>query len=492
MNLAHALAHRRATALGEKYGDDFQHFRPSGADRRSPPPDDVAALDEAIAIYRRVLDRKPPRVVAATALHGIGTCFTSKGDNARAAEALRGALALEPAAARTHEMLGFIHLERGKARDAIREFEEAMRLDPEVAAAPLGLGDAWTVLRDHKKASASYRKAAARTYRPADAWGKLGLALLAQGEREEGVKALRESLAIDPDGVPALVNLGIALLQQHRHEQALVWLRRAHRLQPEHPVVLINLGRALVEGRAIDEAIPLFRKAAEVKPDFALAHVVLGTALAMKGQFTEGLEALRRGRKLAGADLMMVMPTSEMIRDVEKLQRLDAKLQGVLGGAAKPADAAEAIALAKLCQAYKRQYRAAARMYAESFALKPALADDLKTWDRYNAACVAALAGCGKGEDAAGLGAEERGRLRGQALGWLRADLAAWEKLLDGGRPADVKEVREKMRHWQKDADLAGVRDKDALQRLPEAEREPWQKLWTDVAELQAKAQGKE
>jgi hypothetical protein len=40
------------------------------------------------------------------------------------------------------------------------------------------------------------------------------------------------------------------------------------------------------------------------------------------------------------------------------------------------------------------------------------------------------------------------------------------------------------MKHWQADADLAGVRDKDALAKLPEAERDGWKQLWDDVAML--------
>jgi len=40
------------------------------------------------------------------------------------------------------------------------------------------------------------------------------------------------------------------------------------------------------------------------------------------------------------------------------------------------------------------------------------------------------------------------------------------------------------MRHWQTDADLAGVRDKEALAKLPAEERQRWQQLWADVAAL--------
>jgi hypothetical protein len=48
------------------------------------------------------------------------------------------------------------------------------------------------------------------------------------------------------------------------------------------------------------------------------------------------------------------------------------------------------------------------------------------------------------------------------------------------------------MQHWQKDTDLAGLRDKAALDKLPAEEREACQKLWAQVEDLQKRAQEKE
>lgn len=44
------------------------------------------------------------------------------------------------------------------------------------------------------------------------------------------------------------------------------------------------------------------------------------------------------------------------------------------------------------------------------------------------------------------------------------------------------------MRHWQQDADLAGVRDAATLAKLPEDERKPWRELWDDVETLRQRA----
>ena len=50
---------------------------------------------------------------------------------------------------------------------------------------------------------------------------------------------------------------------------------------------------------------------------------------------------------------------------------------------------------------------------------------------------------------------------------------------------------RPELRHWQEDSDLAGVRDKDALAKLPSDEQDAWRKLWADVDALLKKAQAK-
>jgi hypothetical protein len=50
--------------------------------------------------------------------------------------------------------------------------------------------------------------------------------------------------------------------------------------------------------------------------------------------------------------------------------------------------------------------------------------------------------------------------------------------------------VQGALRHWQKDPDLAGLRDPDALARLPAAERAACSRFWTDVAALLQRTQG--
>src|SRR5262249_5820860 len=107
----------------------------------------------------------------------------------------------------------------------------------------------------------------------------------------------------------------------------------------------------------------------------------------------------------------------------------------------------------------------------------------------FSAACWAALAAAGKGEDAAKLDDKERARLRKQALDWLKADLVLEAKKLESGRSADRAEVQRHLKKWQQDTDLAGIRDQAALEKLPPDEQKAFTQLWADAATLLNKAQ---
>jgi hypothetical protein len=76
---------------------------------------------------------------------------------------------------------------------------------------------------------------------------------------------------------------------------------------------------------------------------------------------------------------------------------------------------------------------------------------------------------------------------RRQARDWMRAELEARRRLLEQ-EPGKVLAVARGLQDWLWDSRFAGVRGPEALARLPEAERQEWQQLWTDVAATLARA----
>ena len=232
---------------------------------------------------------------------------------------------------------------------------------------------------------------------------------------------------------------------------------------------------------SIDEC----REAIRINEGNAEAHNSLAVALADKGRLdeviTEYEKAIRLKKDYGTAH--------DNLAFVLRCKAASEKLPDILKGEAQPADVGDCVELACLCQLpFKGLYAASVRFYRQAFAEKPQLADDLPARHRYNAACAAALAGCGRGQDANKLDTNERAGLRKQALDWLRADLKAYRQVMDKSADKAGPEIAQRMQDWLQDTDFTGVRGPAALDRLPEAERGDWQKLWEEVEALRQRA----
>jgi hypothetical protein len=56
--------------------------------------------------------------------------------------------------------------------------------------------------------------------------------------------------------------------------------------------------------------------------------------------------------------------------------------------------------------------------------------------------------------------------------------------LLESASAQQRKAIADALKHWQKDVDLASVRDFEALAKLPDADRKDWQALWAEVGDV--------
>jgi tetratricopeptide (TPR) repeat protein/serine/threonine protein kinase len=445
-------------------------------------------FDEALAEYREAVRIKPDYAEARLAL---GNALKDTGRTDDALAEYRAVLRLRPDHAEAHYDLGSTLRTQGRLDDALAELRQAVRLKPDYAEAHCNLG---VVLRDLGRlddAIVEYREATRLNKDLPEAHFDLGQALGRKRRLDEAIAEYREVIRIKPDHVEAHGNLGCALKEKGRLDDALAELRQALRIKPDYAEAHYNLGCALREKGRLDEALAEFREALRLRPEYAEAHCNLGQSLLRRGEFREALAELRRGHELGSRDPHWRYPSAQWVRLCERVVDLDGQLPGFLEGKTTPAGPAERVDLAALCY-LKHLNRAAARFYEDAFAAAPALADSLNGC-RYNAACAAALAGCGVGQDADSLDDKERARLRRQALDWLRADLLAWGRLLD--REPDpagpMGKASAVLQNWLNDPDLAGVRGPEALARLPEAERRPWQQFWDDAAALRARALAK-
>jgi tetratricopeptide (TPR) repeat protein len=474
-------------------------------------------IDDAIAEIRQAirLNKDIPEFYS-----NLGNALSTKGQPDEAIAACREAIRLNKSFPGAHINLGNALSAKGRPDEAIAAYREAIRLDKDLAEPHCGICDALLKKGLVGEAIAECREAIRLKKDYAMAQDNLGNALLAKGQIDHAIAAYREAIRLEPNGASAYTNLGCALRAKNLVDDAIAAHRKAIRADSHLPEAHHNLGNTLFDKGQIDEAIAEMHEAIRLRPgnaefhydlgnalrvgheghaeqaiaeyreairlqkDFAEAHCNLGQLLKQDGQCREALEELRRGHELGSRRPDWRYPSLQWVRECERLAELDEKLASILDGKTTPASLDERIELAGL-SSLKRSNRAAARFYEEAFAADPKLASDLDAAHRYNAACAAALAGCGQGGDTDKLDVTERARLRREALDWLRADLDAWRRLRDRepDQARSAAAVTQVLQHWLVDPDLASVRGPEALAKLPEAEQRAWQALWSGVAD---------
>ena len=209
--------------------------------------------------------------------------------------------------------MGMVQLENKKYDDALRSFEQALKLKPQYADAFYNMGVAYHHQGDREKAIASYRQAIRVKPDYLDAYINLGTefldkgmvdsalaqyrralsfdstfakahytiaqTLVAQKRYDEGISSYRKSLAFDPTNADAWYNLGVAYEKQAHLDDAIASYAHCIALKPQYLDALLNLGNAYMERGDPAKAIETYARAIAAHPNSADAYYNLGYAL---------------------------------------------------------------------------------------------------------------------------------------------------------------------------------------------------------------------
>jgi serine/threonine-protein kinase len=468
----------------------------------------------------------------------LGNALHEKKDLEGAIREFQAVIKINPNHAGTHYNLGNALTAKGQIDDAIREYQASLKIDPNGAGAHYNLGNALMAKGQIDDAIREYQ--AALKIGPGDRDG-LFRALARQGQLEKVIEELRAAWQKDLEHNPPehRVWLGYAELcaflgrqeEYHRHRAALLArfgettdpviaecvsraclllpasadeLSRAAALadqavaagptHPSHVFFLAAKGLAEYRSGRFDSAIDWLQQAEARGSTMPVTHLVLAMARYRSGQDGQSRATLAAALRSNFWGAPSILERDKWIahvlrREAEPL--VVPNLSAFLNGEYQPKDSKERLELIEPCR-FRERYCTVARLYGDVFAAEPKLADDLKAAHRYRAACAAALAGTGQGNDAAKLNDDGRARLRQQALDWLRADLAMQTNRLQGANRQDRTMVQQKLEHWKRDADLIGIRRFAALAKLPAGERTAWVQLWDDVETLLRKIRGQQ
>ena len=162
----------------------------------------LAMIDQARGEKERALGRLE-KVIArnpefAEAHMNIGSLLASEGRYNEAIQHLSKAADLSPRRPAVRLNLATVYMETQHWNEAEKQFQQVLQQSPDLAYAHFGLGTLQARQELHTRAVASYQKAISLGLKTPRSYTRLGLSLLAIGEREAGSEALRAALRLDP------------------------------------------------------------------------------------------------------------------------------------------------------------------------------------------------------------------------------------------------------------------------------------------------------
>jgi tetratricopeptide (TPR) repeat protein len=195
-----------------------------------------------------------------------------------------------------------------KTPDAVEKsleaFEEASRLEPDLATAHAGRARAYHFLGaleriDREEARRQTVLAASRALELDPSCGP-ALAILAESHfrfagRRDGVEELfLRALALEPESAETHQWYGNFLAIEGRIEEGIRRMERARSLDPLSLHINSDLGALLYEAGRRDEAMRQFERTLELDPRYAKIHFLLGYVHLAEGNLDESLASFER------------------------------------------------------------------------------------------------------------------------------------------------------------------------------------------------------
>ncbi|HEQ71489.1 MAG TPA: tetratricopeptide repeat protein, partial [Spirochaetia bacterium] len=211
---------------------------------------DTHRYEQAIAFYRKALDRDPAYILA---YNNLGTVLEKSGAHEEALRVYHKGLHYDVRNARLHYNAGVIYGKKNQFREAEQEFALAVKYQPGFVPAQ----------------------------------NNLALLLGQRGEYERALTLFKVILKKDPENTEALNNLGVLFAEQQIHGEAKRCYKAALAVNPRYTKARFNLARLLSGTGAEEEALAEFDAILEYEPDHTETHVAAGMLLLHAGKENE-------------------------------------------------------------------------------------------------------------------------------------------------------------------------------------------------------------
>jgi tetratricopeptide (TPR) repeat protein len=201
------------------------------------------------------------------------------------------AIELNPLLAEAYVGLGNAYMDGEEYELAIADYSDALRVNPDNAAVYFYRGFAYATLDEYGRAISDYSDAL--RLNPVDtlamaAYGNRGNVYRSQGEYDQAIDDYDAALRLNPNGEVSAglyFNRGYTYLDKGEHDQAIADFSEALRLDPDIAEAYDARGFAYFIKEKYDLAVDDFDIALQIDPDDRLARILRGHAYFNKGDY---------------------------------------------------------------------------------------------------------------------------------------------------------------------------------------------------------------
>jgi len=240
--------------------------------------------------------RKTPRLAEELCKKGFN--FSIRGKFKEALSYYKEAVEKSPGDVLAWYGLGSCYVGLDNPEAAIAAFRQAAQADPQNPIPFYNLGRYYGTLERYEDAVSSYLKAVAVEPDHAMSYFDLGVIYIKMEAFDSGEQAFKEVLRIEPSHAPSYYFIGLIHSERRRYNAAVEAYQQAIRIDPELLPALYQLGIAYGKLGLAEDEIASFTSAIRIDPDYAPPHFNMGIIYLKSGDKAAALEEYKILKRL--------------------------------------------------------------------------------------------------------------------------------------------------------------------------------------------------
>jgi len=230
-----------------------------------------------VSLAFRYLKHVLPAAIALSLVGALFCAWTFERNKVWADEITlyRDSAAKSPGKARTHNNLGAALSRQDRVKEAIEQFQIALKINPQFSDAHYNLGYALARTENLDEGISHFREAVRVEPKRLKYLNNLGAALILKGDYSEAIDHFKAALKLNPSDADVHNNIGLAYKKRGQPDAAMQHFARAVVLDSRHTGALINRGAMLMDQGQLEAAGKDFARALEIRPGYAQARLNL-------------------------------------------------------------------------------------------------------------------------------------------------------------------------------------------------------------------------